>query len=417
MKNIFYLFIINTSFILVINCTSRVPYAPQFQQFSKSPNVNAASKPTQIKPIKKNDVFPYELIPDTITALTCPGNVHIGNRIFSLKLGAYANHGLKLTPAFLQANNITKSTNPNRVLDILNKSPYKDASARFALQDESNLQSIYQDPSNGRNIESRFPAFNNPTTLSNLSQLQSVFTTRSSSVKNVGRGGKFESNLNLSGQNLYHFSEGLSITSSGTYLLTLTYFLPNAPLILNKLGLPLGRGYKLGFNDIAKINYLTEIEEDNLDTTQKEGDWHCPEDLVIPVHRAETEKGSNFNRTYQNYKPVPGLYSESYCNTSRPPRIDSRISRFFKNVFGTDIIGKLPFKLGEAVYFDKSNTPRQSSDLCLVFNKSGCYPTQYMRIEFDPSKNQQCKSMHNILSDSDRYNVCPGYLSVCYRFK
>ena len=45
--------------------------------------------------------FPYELIPDTISALTCRQTQYISNRLpFTLSVGAYRNPGLRLSGSF-----------------------------------------------------------------------------------------------------------------------------------------------------------------------------------------------------------------------------------------------------------------------------------------------------------------------------
>ena len=242
------------------------------------------------------------MIPDTLTALTCPNSVQIAGRPFTLSLGAYVNPGLQLSQSFFEDNNITANTPDQKIRQILDRSPFRNAQARLALQDESDLRVIFGNPGgNGRSLSAFFPPFNNPSTLDHLSKGKAVFTARSSSSSSVQTGGRFEASLPITGQQLSYFAEGLAPNAPGVHILTLTYSLDRKNPILSDSGLPYGRGYKLKFANY-RANYLVDIEEDNLAETKKDGEWTCHEHLTFSVHRAESKESSPFNKEYNKYK-------------------------------------------------------------------------------------------------------------------
>ena len=380
--------------------------------FPKNPYGDIGNPP----PVERRDLtFPYELIPDTLTALTCPVGVQIAGRPFTLSLGAYVNHGLQLSPFFLEKNNITEDTDPQKTRQIIERSPVKNARARFAIQDESDLRRIYGKGNDGQPLQAWFPPFNNPSTLDHLSRLIPVFTTRSISSNIVGRGGKFEASLPMSGGELSYFAEGLAPSNPGVYILTLTYSMDGKSPLLSDTGLPYGRGYKLEFADQYRADYLINVQEDYLPTTEAEGNWNCPEQLVFPIHRSESKERSPFNIQYPSYQQdAPNLSLESYCSTENNPSLSRSQARFFETVFGTSNLNRLPFKIGKTAHFD-GNQSYPTDETCIVFKRRGCYPSGYYRIEFNRNQIDDCVQYGNFQAPQDRYSVCPAFLSVCYR--
>ncbi len=393
-----------------------------FNKAGGSGNSNFGGGPPSGQPVTEAGLreldFPYELIPDTLTALTCTVNQPVGGKPFTLHAGAYFAHGLQISKNFKESNDITSNTNPGpeKVRQLLEKSPFKEAFARLAIQNESNLTKIIS--SGGRPIQYPFPILHNNETLNHLSTLKPVFVTRSSSSSLVNRGGRFATVLPISGQMLHQFAEGLAAGTFGEPLLTLTYTRDGNSLIFSPNGKPFGRGYKLEFEDFYRPNYLIDISEENLLTAERDGDWVCPEELRFMVHRSTSKEQSQFNK-YRNRFTLPeGLIDEGYCHTEGALPTKGH-NAFFEMVFGR----QLPFEFGYTAVsrqggFTVTNQP------CIKFRNQGCYHpgggNTIYRIEFDPEKLDDCILIHQITDlnpgeNDEYYKICPAFLSVCYR--
>ena len=374
--------------------------------------------------VHQSNDFPYELIPDTVTALTCPHIVNINNKTFTLTMGAYYDHGLQLSEDFIENNRLENSP-PAKVRQVLDSSLFKNARARIALQDESNLDIISS--VQGQALVGLFPPLNNPSTLTLLSELRSVFTSRSSYSSRVQNSGKFSASLPLSGQQLVNWAPALAENTQGSLLLTLTYTLDGKRSIYSPERTPYGRGYKLEFGDPYRADYLIDVKEENLATTRREGDWTCPSDLRFMVHRATSANASPFNRTFDTYKhsfPEGTLY-EGYCYTGDTSLANSRMaSDFFIKEFGTDRINQLPFEVGTTMVFETNSDGIEqiytTDQPCIKFRRPTCYDErQFYRLEFDPEKQHECTrelyfSSTNA-SNEELFKTCPAFLSVCYR--
>ena len=401
------------SFVLgfFISCTISDSFPPTppplpptfFTPTTKDPSVSTQDKPGS---------FPFELIPDTLTAATCDNSFNVSGSNFVLSLGAYRNHGLRLSQAFVQENHIQSNTPFQRIRSLLDKSAFKTAKARFALQNESNLNMIFRTGEKEIAIAQLFPPFDNPSVLDNLSQKRAVFTTRSSDYQSVQGGGKFEARLPITGKTLRAIAPGLAPKTQGNYILTLTYINQGTKLILSGKGTPYGRGYKITFANY-NTDYLRDVREENLVTTQEEGVWSCPSKLVFPILRSTSEISNPFNNRYQHFsnKIPTGTKKEAYCDTQNS-RLSTVERDFFLRVFGTDRIPLLPFHFGKVVFPDESSSSR-SSRSCIVPKRGSCYDnsSQYYRIEF----NDYCVPWNNLQVNDDRYRVCPSFLSTCYR--
>ena len=348
------------SFVLCffISCTIN-------DDFTTNPPINTPFPPPFIEPdiptTKRPGSFPFELIPDTLTVATCNNSFDVAGNNFVLSLGAYRDHGLRLSQTFVQENNINDNTHSQIIRHLLEQSTFKTARARFALQNASNLNLIYKN--NRGNVEQFFPPFNNPPTLENLSEKRAVFTTRSSNYESVNLGGRFEARLPITGVDLKTYARGLATESSGEYLLTLTYTNQVAnqgtKLILSGQGTPYGRGYKISFANYH-TDYLREVREENLVTTQQEGTWSCPSSLVFPILRSISEKNNPFNYKKANDSTLSNEKKEAYCDTQNSR--SSKMERdFFLRVFGTDHIQKLPFHFGKIVFPDESESDSSQS--------------------------------------------------------
>ena len=377
----------------------------------------------------RNREFPYELIPNTLSTLTCPQTVIISQRNLSLNLGAYNDndngHGLQLSSAFIETHDL-KRRDQKKTRRLLETSPYKQAQARLSIQDESDLR---QFRGNGRGQVARawFPPFHNPDTLDKLSKLENVFQARRSRTSG-GWSRWFEANLNLTGSALHGFAPGLAPGNYGTHLLTLTYTLNRKSSLSKKENQPYGRGYKLQF-DSSGANYPTHVEEEDLSNRREDGDWRCPKELRFPVHRSDQQNYTTtpFNKLYGKaggrsdtfYRDEPiDLAKEGYCDTSKGSfnSLEDLHKWYFDVVFGTG--QNNPFKMGKTVLFGEDDEKKTTDENCLVFKKNTaqCYLRGghgYFRIEFDQDQMEDCARFST--DNESRYHICPAFLSFCYR--
>ena len=359
--------------------------------------------------------FPYELIPDSLTAVTCPETQILSGKYFTLVAGVHSAHGgLRLSTDFLRNNNITERTPYQKVRQLLDRSPFLRARARLALHDESTLAILEDDKE--RLIQGFFPILNNPTTLDHLSRLNSVSTTRSLSHFQANSGGSFVTSLPIPGKILTHLAPELAEQTYGETILALTYTLDGRNSIYNSNRLPYGRGYKLHFEDPYHMTYMLNVQEENLVETRKEGEWFCPRELRLMIHRARTREQSHFNRDHERYNIPEGIIEEGFCYTGekRQQGPNPAEAYFFEKMFGTSDLNRLPFELGKTVVI-RRNGPVIIDQPCIKFRRSGCYPGQdFYRIEFDPEKLNECEQIRYMNNDN-RYRICPAFLSVCYR--
>ena len=367
--------------------------------------------------------FPYDLVPDTITSLTCPEHVNISNEAFTLNAGAYYAHGLQLSDEFLDDHQITGNTPYQEIRQLLEKSIFKPAQARLALQNESNLN-VIQSVKGRPPVAFRFPPLSNPSSLDSLSRFERLLTSRSTSSTNVQNSGRFRASLPITGKNLISWAPSLAQNTSGSLLLTVTYTLDGKSIIFNpETKGPYGRGYKLEFEDFYKANYLLNVREENLSTTRQEGEWVCPDNLRFMIHRATSYEASLFNRNFETYKNsgIPeGLLPEGFCYTGNTQLTEGE-SSFFALEFGVNQLKHLPFEVGRTIVWrEGSEEPYATNYPCIKFRTRGCYRgDHFYRIEFDPSKLDECKRLRNVdyphFSSEEMYKICPGFLSVCYR--
>ena len=354
--------------------------------------------------------FPYELTPDTISALTCHQTQYIGGRLpFTLSVGAYWKDGLQFSEDFLRNNGITRVTPPQQIRQLLEQSPFKMARARMALQNEGNLQSVIR-------YQSFFPIFHNPSTLDNLSQKGFAFTARSLSATQANGGANFGTWLPIEGSYLINtLVPGFPKNTPGTPLLTLTYTLGENRSILSLNGQPYGKGYKLQFHNIYKADYLRDVHEEDLATTQRTGSWICPEELRFMVHRSLGMTDSIFNQAYPNFSFPSGVLPEGYCAINEI-EITEKQEHFFHMVFG-ERLSNLPFHFGTTMIINANDRRQNTFHPCIKFERDSCYirSNRLYRIEFDPDKLNDCKFIYNVTSNGDYYKICPAFLSICYK--
>lgn len=408
--------------ILSACTTSNIPYYQPSTGSDPNNNGNPNNLPPNLSTSERGSEFLYELVPDTLMALTCPNTQYIGNKHFTLSLGAYISHGLQLSRDFLRNNDIDEDTPYQRVRQLIERSPFKNAKARLALQDETNLNAVISNSLQKQPLQDFFPIFNNPQTLDHLSRLEPVFASRSSSSSLVNSGGRFIASLPISGGTLRSLAPGLAQGSFGQPILTLTYTLNNQHAIFSRPREPYGKGYKLQFENTYKANHLVAVHEEDF-VTKQEGEWVCPEKLKFMVHRATRREESPFNRERNKFagKLPTGLLDEGYCYT-REKNLNATERDFFETVFGTSQLNGLPFEIGETVAI-RDGESFITDQPCIKFKKAGCYliGQAIYRIEFDPNKLDDCVLNSQItyrhFSNEEFYRMCPAFLSVCYRLE
>ena len=350
-----------------------------------------------------------------MTAVTCPEAQILSRKYFTLIAGVHSASGLRLSRDFLRNNSITERSPYQQVRHLLDRSPFLRARARLALHDESNLE-ILED-NEKRLIQGFFPILNNPTTLDHLSQLRNVLSTRSSSYSSTNSGGSFVTSLPIPGKILTHLAPELAEQTYGEAILALTYTLDGRNSIYSSNHLPYGRSYKLEFKDPYRRTYMHKIQEENLVETRQEGEWFCPRELRLMIHRATEKEQSHFNRNYEQYNIPEGILREGFCNTEEKSRQgpNPEEAYFFQKMFGTSDLNRLPFKIGKTMAVRREGSVPVDWP-CIKFQRPGCYPRwqDLYRIEFDPEELDNCEQIRYINEDN-RYRICPAFLSVCYR--
>lgn len=389
---------------------------------NNSPESNYPQNPVSNPSNNLPDVLPYELIPDTISSLTCSNTQMVGNKPFALNVISY----LQLSQKFKERHNINSRTPNQKTLQLIENSAFKRAYAQWALHNESNLAaSIVKSNQTEQLIRDYFPPFDNRSTSELLSQLKTVYTTRSTNRRDVQNSGDFRASLPISGQQFLNIIPDLAGSRAGNLLVTLTYTFRGEKLIYSPERLPYGRSYKISFEDPYRGNYLTGIQEENLSARKTtRTSWSCPENLRFMVHRSTTAETNPFNRAKEQYKDFPtynNLLKEGYCHTKnyRAPR---NIANYFNKEFGTSRLEQLPFELGTTIVFRKDRNVEvvDTGQPCIKFRRSQCYnPDGVYRVEFDPEKIRDCLRIQDInyrqADNEEFYRICPAFLSVCYR--
>ena len=372
---------------------------------------------------RSNDL-PYELIPDTITAVTCEQTVDFNaKKPYTVSVGSYREPygGLRLSEDFVRNNKIDGRMPYQKVRQLLEASPLKRVMAQLSIRDENDIRRLFHGI-NRQPFRDYFQTFYQADNLDRLSRQGISFTTRSSSNRDAQNSGRFKAILSsLSGSGFIELASSLEENTLGTALLTLVYSMGNDSPMYSSEQRAYGRSYKLSFRDSIKADYLTGIYEENLRTSKREGNWECP--IRFMVHRATREDSSDFNKRKGKVKHPPDLLKEGFCYTGGRSSFSSLERRFFEEEFGNY---KTAFSVGTTLVFDKEGDDEIVYDTqypCLVpkGTNNDCYNPGFHRIEFDPQK--ECSdrayrlgSKHrNNPMEMDYYKVCPAFLSVCFR--
>ena len=368
--------------------------------------------------ISRTNDLPYDIIPDTITSLTCEQTVSFDqSRPYVFTLGSYRSTfgGLRLSKDFIKNNRIEKNTPHQKIRQILEASPLKRAMAQLSIRSEHNINSIWQ--VENKNILNYFPPFYNADSLNKLSQQQVSFTTRSASGGNVYNSGRFQVFLPIRGASFINLASSFEENTIGDALIAFLYSLGNSNPIASPDRRAYGRSYKLSFGDSHKADYLTGVFEENLLTSKREGKWTCP--VRFLVHKSFKKDQSFFDKYRDRYTgSIPdNLPKEGNCYTGGTPQLSALEKRFLEEEFGSSQANRLPFWLGTTILAE-----RQTNIPCIVPKTRSCYPTQgFYRIEFNPQK--ACSDrIYRVAGrygedpmEEDFYNVCPAYLSACFR--
>jgi len=435
--------------LVLISCNPLIPYQQQSrsqilsnQQASSNQQISSnelSNNPNLIGrnvtpgngaiATERNNELPYELIPDFISALTCTQRVSNINPPYTLSISSFF-EGLRLSDEFKRTFNF-REDEPDRIRQALTQSSFLNATAEFSVRTKGSIETTVSLNSNP--INSLFPNFNTSYIQELLINKGKALSTRPSSNRSRYNSSPFRSRFRI--DNLLFVRDiapHLSAGSIGNYLLTMLYTFPQSrnvkPIstpIYDFEGKPYGKSYTIDFNSNLNIDYLYNIQEENLRGSDRVGKrWICPEDLRFIVHKNKSERDSFFNREaterYSKTVPLDKVGKEGYCDITNRQILKDQQEDFLSLEFGD----RWPFEVGELV-LRESGRLKNSGTPCIVFPANSCYPSGFYRIEFDSQKLSDCKriyhqsSFDNDFRDSNSsfYRVCPAFLSMCYRRK
>ena len=457
---------------LALSCYPVPPYTGSQQQWSQggssyqggshaqNPNPNAQNpnsqrpNPTQAtNPYPENskavttrhNSLPYDLVPDLLSTLTCRQNVSlisVGGP-YTISLGAYF-EGLKLSDKFKNDHSIQDRDfreNPQRIRQLIERSPLKGAYAELSLRRASNVMHSPIEFKGKNPIRQLFSLLWDAHVIEQLSQKGKALETRPVN-RNQYNSFPFKTKFtNMDGAEFLGALPALS-QGSGELLLALLYtFNSNPPQPIFVTGTQVyGKTYKLEFNNAQAGDYLTDVFEEDLTNNKRGGEWTCPERLRFIVHREKNPQGRahSFNNkafiTLEHRGRIaPELKPEGYCDTTRAPfSSNAREMVYLKKEFGSRP-SNWPFKLGISMVYSnnegistttkgtiESNQFRRTNQACIVPTHE-CYSTggDFFRVEFDMNRINNCEKMRggtNFTNPDDPiYKVCPAFLSMCYR--
>ena len=392
------------------------------------PNGSPIAGPNSANPAsERSNEIPYELIPDVMTALTCSQNINFGLGGYTLSLGAYSK-GLQLSESFKRVHNIRSSSGEkDRIMQILNQSPLRNARAEFSIRDKSNPNILHT--ADEQPLRAEFPIFYTQFIVDQLSSLRQVLSTRPVGNSRYNSF-PFRARLNLNSSDFVrHIAPNLA-QQVGNLLLTVLYTLPQSERqgfipIYDSSRRPYGKTYTVNFKSHRNIDYLENVYEENLRDSTRGKNWECPSDLRFMVHRNGSSSDSVFNRDaegqYSHIVPIDKLDLEGYCDLNQNP-LTRRQRDFLAFEFG-ESESQWPFRVG-AVVVHRDGRYRDENSVCIVIpSRSGsCYAAGFYRVEFDPEERlDDCERLENISGDnyesetSALYKVCPAFLSMCYR--
>ena len=437
-KALFYAVLLGLFSACTLNDSGLVGWAYQTPQQNPSVgiptnnNLNPNPAGPNIDPTNtnQNSDLPYDFKIDSISAMTCDrgGFPEPNSFTFTLSFASYYS-GLRLAKEFKKSNNITTKTPKAQVKNFIEQSPFKNVKAQMVITSGNNLNQLVA--LDNRPQFAEFPPFNNPNTIELLSRLKTVYTSRSSSSRDINLSGNFKVNFNFPGNNggAYFVNSAPSYIAGNPnnllFALTYTFGGQRLPVYSSKQSV-YGRGYKLDFKTPYKADYLIDIEEEILAGAKRDGSWLCPEKLRFQILRSTSKTDNPFYKDYiegNEYKTkafkenskLNSLLNEAYCKKRALTR-NERI--YFKNQFGFDNINDLPFYVGDTVIF-QGETEVTNGLPCVVFKRPVCYSANFSRVEFDPNKYDDCyRSRPGVGlagTDPKRYKLCPAFLSVCYR--
>ena len=423
--------------IQYINPNSNIPPTITTNQGSETPGSPGLEEPnapnTTDRAASRTNELPYNLTPDFMTALTCSNNIIYGNGYYNLSLSSYY-EGLQLSKSFKQVNQLDRvsQNQSGRILQTLNQSPLNRAIAELSIRDRSDPYSFGPIKNNdGRSIAVRFPSFNNGYILQQLSRKPQVLSTRPVGNSRYNSS-PFRATLNPLKNSTFtrNIAPNLS-QSSGNLILTLLYHIPQQREVQIPISdaerRPYGKSYTLDFNSGRNIDYLTNVYEEELQSSRQGEDWICPSDLRFMVHKNENSTDSRYNKEAPTYTQfdLAQIEKEGYCNIHDKTALSQRQKNFLSLEFGENE-RDWPFSTGSTVVsrngrYVKLNTP------CIVIRRAvgSCYnESGFYRIEFDTDWLSSCKRLYDLsLSDQDYenvqnagiYRICPAWLSMCYK--
>ena len=433
---------------LFLSLTTCVPVAPyigpqkpisttnlesQDGGLTDGPNQQGPTAPTNSGDVAgRTNELPYDFTPDVISSLTCSGNVNLGSGSQSLSVSSRF-EGLKLSEDFKKAHNLNDKSPKNEVLHALNQSPLKYATAELAIRFRANLNQIIK---TSHPLQSYFPQFNQNSVFNQLSDNQSVTATRPLRRNDVYNSVAFRSLLpSLSGASFLQVGPGLA-KSYGNYILTVLYAMPSTKpdsspsLLRNTQGQFYGKSYTIDFNSSERVDYLSNIYEEDLLNSREGKDWHCPEDLKFMINKNEKSDSSYFNNqaatSYAHLFQSSGRPTEGYCDVNDQRALSRKQKEWLSVEFGSNQ-NNWPFKVGSTnVWRNGQYVTLDTACIVIPQSKGACYYNGFYRVEFDPDVLlvNGCKRLINLSEaekqdqsnpNSFRYSICPAWFSICYR--
>ena len=326
----------------------------------------------------RTQVFPYDLIFDTMAHMNCPGDANPTDPIFfSFKMASYLERGgLRLSDEF---QNETKNLNFDQRKRALKASPFYSSTAQLALSHVGRPETPINF-SGHEGVQSLF-SFGHPHIVDTLIEHNVAYS--------LGNGARLELQVPLPGALLFQYASILG----GSHALTLTYNNGTSQLPLRKgQNLFYGKTYTFEFDgyEQTRKDFLIDVRETNLLTNQEDGAWSCPKSLSFAIYRHP-------QLTSFIYEKNKKLFDKEAVDTEDVCEEKNILSKRSNQVMKA-LLPDQTFIIGRS---------KNSRKACIqpVDYRQDCYAGQQAaRVEFG----EDCSNL-------DQFNKCPAYLSVCLR--
>lgn len=337
----------------------------------------------------RNQIFPYNLVFDTLAHMNCPADVNPGDPIFfSYKMGAYSRSGgLKFSNEFLQNTRNFNSAEKSRALK---NSVFYNSRARLALSERGN-PTVPMTFGENLGFQSTY-SFSHPHAIESL--------LKNNVTQSLAYESRIELQVPIPGSVIHRFAT----TLGSSHILTLTYDNgANISPIAKGAHLYRGKNYTLSFTGGRNSkNFLSRVTEADLATNRKEGSWSCKKQLRLAIHRHPEIRNWLFNHR-DNQANFKRLVEKKEFDSVESMREDECIER--ANHFPASDRKILQALLPPQSFIIGRSKKGRKPCIQPVDFRERCYTNQVVRVEFDD----------NECSDLDPIRKCPSYLSICIR--